>query len=199
MSLVDAAPEATGDRIAAMTATGSLMATAGLARSPAYDVVLLAHVLSALVGFGAVVVSGGYALALLRSGPASEAVRRYYRPGVNWAGRILFLVPVLGVALIAMSHGRWSYSDGWIGLGLVLWAFAALVAEMALWPAERQLQVAVSDQVAVADPSPVANPSPAADLTADTDLRSLCFRVVLLAALLFVLAVVAAVVMVAKP
>ena len=49
--------------------------------APAYDIVLLAHVLSALVGLGAVAVAGGYALALCRSGPESEAVRRYYRPG----------------------------------------------------------------------------------------------------------------------
>ena len=59
-------------------------------------------------------------------GPESEAVRRYYRPGVNWAGRVLFLVPVFGVALIAMSHGDWSFSDGWIAIGLVLWAVAAV-------------------------------------------------------------------------
>lgn len=187
MSQVDAGRGATGDRIAAMTSAGPLVASASLARSPAYDVVLLAHVLAALIGFGAVVVSGGYALALLRLGPGSETVRRYYRPGVNWAGRILFMVPVLGVVLIALSHGRWAYSDGWIGLGLVLWAFAVLVAEMALWPAERRLQAVVAD------------PSPAPPPISDAALRSLCLRVVLLAALLLVVALVAVVVMVAKP
>lgn len=186
MSQVDAGRAATGDRIAAMTSPGPLVASS-LARSPAYDVVLLAHVLSALIGFGAVVVSGGYALALLASGTGGEAVRRYYRPGVNWAGRVIFLVPVLGVVLIALSHGRWAYSDGWIGLGLVLWAFAALVGEMALWPAERRLQAVVSDPSA---PTPRTN---------DAAVRSLCIRVVLLAVLLLVVALVAVVVMVAKP
>ena len=34
------------------------------ARDAAYDLVLLAHVLAAVVGLGAVVVAGGYALAL---------------------------------------------------------------------------------------------------------------------------------------
>ena len=92
--------------------------------------------------------AGGYALALLRSGPGSEAVRRYYRPGVNWAGRILFLVPVFGVVLIAMSHGTWSFSDGWISTGLLLWAVAAVIGELVLWPAERRLQVAVGDPAA---------------------------------------------------
>src|ERR1700730_3486374 len=107
------------------------------ARNAAYGLVLLAHVLAALVGFGAVAVAGAYAMALRRSGAVSESVRRYYRPGVNWVGRVLFLVPLFRVALMAMSQGDWSFSDGWITAGFVLWAFAALVAEMALWPAER--------------------------------------------------------------
>ena len=94
------------------------------------------------------VVAGAYAWALRRSGPGSEPVRRYYRPGVNWAGRVLFLVPVLGVALMAMSHGDWSFGDGWIAIGLALWAGVAVVAEMALWPAERRLQEAVADPAA---------------------------------------------------
>ena len=41
---------------------------------------------------------------------------------------------------MAMSHGDWSFSDGWITMGLVAWAVVAVVAEMALWPAERRLQ-----------------------------------------------------------
>ena len=47
----------------------------------AYDLVLLAHVLAALIGLGAVTVAGGYALALLRSGPGSDAVSALLPPG----------------------------------------------------------------------------------------------------------------------
>ena len=151
------------------------------ARNAAYDIVLLAHVLSALVGLGAVVVAGGYALALRRSGAASEVVRRYYRPGVNWGGRVLFLVPVFGVALVAMSDGDWSYADGWVTAGLLLWAIVALGAEMVLWPAERRIQAELED------------PTSAADVRAE------CGRVAVTAAGVAVLLVVAAVVMVAKP
>jgi hypothetical protein len=164
-----------------MSTVGSMLAASQPSRNAAYDLVLLAHVLSALVGFGAVVVAGFSALALMRSGPPTEALRRYYRPGVNWAGRILFLVPVFGAVLIALSQGQWSYSDGWVGAGLVLWAFAAVVAEMALWPAERRLQTAVGD------------PSSALGV------RSQCLRVVVLAGVLFAVLVIACVVMVAKP
>lgn len=155
--------------------------TTALARSAGYDIVLLAHVLSAIVGLGSVVVAGGYALALYRSGPGSETVDRYYRPGVNWAGRVLFLVPVFGVVLISMSKGHWSFSDGWIMDGLLLWVVAAVIGELALWPAERRLQAAVGG-------SP-----PAAGL------GSQCVRVMAAAAATVVVLLVATVVMVAKP
>jgi hypothetical protein len=151
------------------------------ARSAAYDLVLLAHVLAALVALGTVVVSGCYAVALLRSGARSEAVRRYYRPGVNWGGRVLFLVPVFGVALVAMSRGDWSFSDGWVTIGLAAWAVAAVVAEAVLWPAERRLQDAVGGA------------------TAPADRRPDCLLVAVVAAGLAVVLVGAGVVMVAKP
>ncbi len=151
------------------------------ARGAGYDIVLLAHVLSVLVGFGAVAAAGGYALALAHSGPESESIRRYYRPGVNWAGRVLFLVPIFGIVLILMSHGQYGYSDQWVGTGLVLWAVVATIGELALWPAERRLQMAVADTGSV------------------TDLRSPCLRVAGMAAAVLVLLIVATVVMVAKP
>jgi hypothetical protein len=165
------------------------------ARDAAYDVVLLAHVLAALVGLGAVVVAGAYALALRRSGPGSDPVRRYYRPGVNWAGRVLFLIPVLGLALMAMSGGDWTFSAGWIAIGLTLWAAVAVVAEMALWPAERRLQAAVSSSSTTA-----GIPSTVAGLPATTaDLRGECLRVAALSAALSVVLVATGIIMVAKP
>jgi hypothetical protein len=116
--------------------------------SVAYDLVLLAHVLSALAGLVAVVAAGGFALALRTAiradGPLPEALVRYYRPGVNWVGRVLFAVPVFGVALIAMSGGEWSWSDTWVSLGMGIWAVVAVTAEAVLWPGERHLQQVVS-------------------------------------------------------
>src|SRR5665213_867150 len=116
--------------------------------SVAYDLVLLAHVLSALAGLVAVVAAGGFALvlrsALRRDGPLPEALVRYYRPGVNWVGRVLFAVPVFGVALIAMSGGEWSWSDTWVTLGMGIWAVVAVAAEAVLWPGERHLQEVVT-------------------------------------------------------
>ena len=75
---------------------------------------------------------------------AARGLVRYYRPGVNWVGRVLFAVPVLGVALLAMSGGEWNWSDSWVLDGMGVWAVVAVVAEAVLWPAERTLQQVVA-------------------------------------------------------
>lgn len=206
-------------------ADGYLLATTH-ARDAAYDVILLAHVLAAVVGLGALVIAGANAWALQRSGPDTETLRRYYRPGANWAGRVLFAVPILGFSLMAMSHGDWSFSDTWITIGLALWAVVAVSAEVYLWPAERRLQVAVSALPSVGEnvdtsgqeraaigmeaawsgeprPDPDSGPGPGTTAGAWADaragLRSECLRVAGLAVVLSVVLVAIAVIMVAKP
>jgi hypothetical protein len=170
--------------------------------SAAYDLVLLAHVLSALVALVAVVVAGGFALALRgalrRGGPLPVAVVRYFRPGVNWVGRVLFVVPVLGIALIAMSGGQWGYSDGWVTIGLGAWVVVACTAEGALWPAERRLQEVVAGAVdGGATASDGAGPPDGPGRRIDPS--ALCLRSGLLGIGLAVALVAVAVLMVAKP
>lgn len=169
--------------------------------SAAYDLVLLAHVLTALVGLLAIVVAGGFALALRqawrRGGPLPDALVRYYRPGINWVGRVLFAVPVLGIALVAMSGGQWGWSDAWVSIGLGIWLVVAGFAEAVLWPGERRLQEAVT---AVADGGggEVVPDTGAAGAVPVTGIES-CRTVVATAAACTVALVVVAVLMVAKP
>ena len=108
-----------------------------------YTSLLMLHVLCAVVGFGTVAVTGVQA-ARARRGPSasgSDGVRRYFRPGVNWAGRALYGVPVFGFSLIGASHGAFRAADGFVVIGLLLWFTAALVAEAVVWPAERRIQL----------------------------------------------------------
>jgi Predicted integral membrane protein (DUF2269) len=113
---------------------------------PAYVTVLIAHVLCAVIGFGSVLVTGVEALRVRDGpdGPAAEGVRRYFRPGVNWAGRVIYGVPVLGFVLLAMARGAFGASDGWVVAGLLLWLAAASFGEFVLWPGERSLQEIVA-------------------------------------------------------
>jgi hypothetical protein len=111
-----------------------------------YSTLLMLHVLSAVVGFGAVGVTGIQAARVGRgpSAPGAAGVRRYFRPGVNWTGRALYGVPVFGFCLLAASRGAFRAGDGFVVAGLFLWTTAAVVAEVVVWPAERRIQQALS-------------------------------------------------------
>ena len=111
-----------------------------------YSLLLLAHVASAVVGFGALGVTGVPA-ARARQGPTGShaaAVRRYFHPGVNWAARALYLVPVSGFGFLAYSGGAFDVSDAFVLSGLGMWLAAVATAEVLVWPAERRIQHVVT-------------------------------------------------------
>jgi hypothetical protein len=115
---------------------------------PAFDVVLLLHVGCVVVGLVTVVTSGATARSLskvLHAGaPFPATVVRYFRPGVNWAGRSVYGIPVFGFLLLALSHGAYSLRDSWVMVGLAILVGVVVVSESMLWPAERRLQVSLA-------------------------------------------------------
>jgi hypothetical protein len=149
-----------------------------------YSILLLLHVGTAVVGFGALVMTGVEARRAGKgpAGPGAEGVRRFFKPGINWAARALYAVPVFGFALISSSKGAFSTDDGFVLAGLGLWALATMTAEFVVWPGERRIQEVVSAQWAT-----------------DPRFEADCRRVALAAALLSVVFVVAVVLMVAQP
>ena len=127
---------------------------------PAFDVVLILHVGCVVVGLTTTVasaLSAGRLRSLLRTAtPLPDAVLRYFRPGVNWAGRTIYGIPIFGFALLALGHGAYALPDGWVMGGLAIFVGIVLLAEGVLWPAERRLQVslvATSDGGTPADAS----------------------------------------------
>ena len=106
-----------------------------------YDLVVVLHVLSAVVGFGAVGVTGTYA-GRARSAAAPRdhpGLRRYFHPGPNWPERSLLVTPLLGAALL-WGGDRSAVSQPWPWIGLGCWVLAAAVASGLCWPAERSIQ-----------------------------------------------------------
>jgi len=158
----------------------------------AYDVVLLLHVACVLAGLATTLTAAATASRLRRllgaGRPIPEALHRYFQPGVNWAGRAMYGIPVFGFALLAMSDGAYALRDGWVLAGLALFAAAAVLCEAALWPAERRLQAAVATLAAPQDP-PTVSRTIAGDAVVMA--RSACVALVLLLA--------GVVVMVAQP
>jgi hypothetical protein len=123
----------------------------------AFDIVLLLHVLCVVAGVVTTVTAATTAARLRRlvaaSAPLPEPVRRYFRPGVNWAGRAIWGIPVFGFALLALSQGAYGLRDGWVTGGLAIFVVVALLAEGVLWPTERRVQVVLGSG---ADPVPDA-------------------------------------------
>ena len=115
----------------------------------AFDIVLLLHVGCVVVAAVTTTTAAATAARLRRlvgsSQPLPEPLRRYFRPGVNWAGRTVYGITVFGFALVAMSQGAYALGQGWVLSGLAIFAALALVGEGALWPAEQRLQVALSE------------------------------------------------------
>ena len=98
---------------------------------PAFDILLLLHVGCVVVGLVATATAAATASRLRRllgsPLPLPEPLRRYFRPGVNWAGRTVYGIPVFGFALIAMSQGAYALGDGWVLGGVAIFAALALV------------------------------------------------------------------------
>jgi hypothetical protein len=122
----------------------------------AFDIVLLLHVVCVVVGLVTTVTAAATGARLRRllaaSVPPPEPVRRYFRPGTNWAGRAIWCIPIFGFVLLAMSQGAYGLRDGWVTGGLIIFVAVALLAEGVLYPAERRVQVGLgSGDGAVAD------------------------------------------------
>src|SRR3984957_2359135 len=104
----------------------------------AFDIVLLLHVGCVVVGLvttGTAAATASRLRRLLGSSLAlPEPLRRYFRPGVNWAGRTVYGIPVFGFALVAMSQGAYALGQGWILGGLAIFAALAFLRGGGRWP-----------------------------------------------------------------
>jgi hypothetical protein len=114
----------------------------------AFDIVLLLHVGCVVVGLVTTATAAATANRLRRllgsSLPLPEPLRRYFRPGINWAGRTIYGIPVFGFALVGMSQGAYALGQGWVLGGLAIFAALAFLGEGVLWPAEQRLQIALA-------------------------------------------------------
>ncbi len=154
----------------------------------AFDIVLLLHVACVVVGLVTTATAAATATRLRRllgaPLPLPETLRRYFGPGVNWAGRTVYGIPVFGFALIAMSQGAYALGQGWVLGGLAIFGAVALLGEGVLWPAERRLQVALSasDAASPEFPEPLARDATAMARSASAALVLLVAGTVLMVA-----------------
>jgi uncharacterized membrane protein len=89
----------------------------------AYKIVLVLHILAAILGFGSVMLNGVYANEVKRRpGPEGAAIAEAnYKVSFGVAMYIIYAIPILGIALVAMSDQAWKFSQTWVWLALVLY------------------------------------------------------------------------------
>jgi hypothetical protein len=126
--------------VAVLTLLGASSGPGGGARHALYDLLVGLHVIAALVGFGAVALSGYYgstARHLERRG-ALEELHRYFRRPPR-AEVALLAVPFLGGAALAVQPGGRGVGQVWAEAALALWFVAAIAFIRVVRPAELAL------------------------------------------------------------
>jgi hypothetical protein len=116
---------------------------AGIIFAVLYDALVALHVVSAVVGFGAVALSGVYgATARQAERPeAREETARYFRsPGrAEW---LILLVPILGAAALGARPEGSDFGAAWVVAAAVVWVAAAALLLGVVRPAERRIRTA---------------------------------------------------------
>jgi hypothetical protein len=110
---------------------------------PLFDVLLICHAASAIIGFGSLGISAlmAYRGRVSREPGGDASIRRFFgeETGGDWLSRLVFAVPLLGFALLfGPSNGGRFFGQIWPWCGLALWTVAIGTATASLWPAERQ-------------------------------------------------------------
>jgi hypothetical protein len=164
----------------------------GTAGDIAYGVALAVHVVSAVVGFGMLGLSGLYGAWSGRSEtPEGRRDLRQFFGRVNRAGQALWAVPVAGAVALWLHNGETSMAKAWVVAALACWAVATVLAVSVIWPAERRIRPIVAGF----DDDPDARPSPATQ----SQLAALCRPLVRAAAACDCVFVVALALMVLQP
>jgi len=102
------------------------------------DVFYVTHVLAVLASF-VVLITLRLSARTLLTDPKNPALQERFPDSRNWAGRMVHLVPLTGLA-VALSGGHDDrLSQPWIGVGILCYLVAAGLLEARVFPIEKQI------------------------------------------------------------
>lgn len=115
--------------------------------SGAFNFVLLLHILSAIIGFGAVFLNGLYAAqAKANRGPGGLAISEANYKVTSVAEKLIYAVPILGIILVAISKDNViKFSQGWVSAALVLYIVGLGISHMVMIPGHRRINTLLRD------------------------------------------------------
>jgi hypothetical protein len=103
-----------------------------------YDALVALHVACALVGFGAVAVSGVYGGLALNPSNRDETDRFF--ASRLWAEWLIVPVPFFGLAALLDDHRSGQLTDVWVLGGFVVWIAATALLLAVVRPAESRIR-----------------------------------------------------------
>jgi uncharacterized membrane protein len=98
-----------------------------------YQLLLVIHLLTVVVGIGSVVLNGVYGAQAKKAGPnGGNAIVRANFAVTEIAEKVIYLIPVTGILMILDDDYPWDFSDTWVWLSIVLYVVAVGNAHMNL-------------------------------------------------------------------
>ena len=113
-----------------------------------YNVLLLLHIVTVVVGFGSVALNGVYgALAKRSPGPEGAAIgEANTHVSLKWAEWFIYAVPVFGILLVLASEDVWGFDQLWITLSFVLYIVGLGVSHGVMRPAAKRMNALARQQ-----------------------------------------------------
>jgi hypothetical protein len=119
-----------------------------------YKLVLMLHILTAIIGFGAVFLNGIYGQqAKSRRGSEGLAISEANYLVSKVGEYFIYAVFVLGVLLVVLSDDVWDFSDSWIVGAIVLYALGLGLSHGVQTPNVRRM-IALHEQLVAMGPPP---------------------------------------------
>jgi len=104
-----------------------------------YQVLLVIHLLTVIVGIGSVVLNGLYGNEAKKAGPnGGNAVVRANFQVSTIAEYVIYLIPVTGI-LMVIKDPRWDFSDTWVMMAIALYVIALGIAHAVLIPSSKKM------------------------------------------------------------
>ena len=119
-----------------------------------YKLVLVLHILTAIIGFGAVFLNGIYGQqAKSRRGSESLAISQANFLVSRIGEYFIYAVFIFGVLLVVLSDDVWDFSDSWIVGAIVLYVLGLGLSHGLQQPNVRRM-IALQDELVAMGPPP---------------------------------------------
>jgi uncharacterized membrane protein len=126
-----------------------------------YKTLLVLHILTAIIGLGAVMLNGIYAAqAQKRPGPGGRAVSEANYFVSTIGEKFIYAIPIFGILLVLDSGKLWKFSQTWIWLSLLVYIVAIGISHAILIPGHKRINALLAEMEQ--GPPPTGGPPPQA-------------------------------------